>query len=406
MAPLVAAAAPWIASAVGSMLPLIVDSFRSGKSPEEAQKMIAPQRQAMIERLIGSGMNMQQAEAMTDEAMADEIAKAQLPEPMNPWLTAALAIGGGIGGYKLGAKFASKGTPTPDVSKEAKIDTPAEQAIAKPASGQAPSAPRTPDMVSPEELAPVQMRAEAMSRMQPSAIDVRNTRMLNGVPAPKPKDNPLSAEEIDRLINEAVPTPKSSPFPAKPMSASDEIAAKLEARQAYDAKLRSMDNTDPSLISAVDEMMPAGRPAPMGPFPARVEQGMVDDMMPSSAFRRPAPEFLPGEMQSRTPSASMRPWDDLPEIQAARARDAVTAGKMQYQLDAGPTRTVGELVGTPATASPFPASLARSMDRAPAVRNAQVGEALSSKQSIMEQIRRMQMERDWEQQELLARLGQ
>jgi hypothetical protein len=46
------------------------------------------------------------------------------------------------------------------------------------------------------------------------------------------------------------------------------------------------------------------------------------------------------------------------------------------------------------------------MDRAPAVRNAQVSEALSSKQSIMEQIRRMQMERDWEQQDLLARLGQ
>lgn len=134
-----AAALPWIASAVGSMLPMIVDSFRSGKSPEEAQKQIAPQRQAMVERLIGSGMNMQQAEAMTDEAMADELSKAQLPEPMNPWLTAALAIGGGIGGYKLGAKFA-KGAPTPDVSKEAKIDTPAEQAVAKPASGQAPSA--------------------------------------------------------------------------------------------------------------------------------------------------------------------------------------------------------------------------------------------------------------------------
>jgi hypothetical protein len=165
-----AAAIPWIASAVGSMLPMIVDSFRSGKSPEEAQKQIAPQRQAMIERLIGSGMNMQQAEAMTDEAMADELEKAQLPEPMNPWLTAALAIGGGIGGYKLGAKFAGKGAPTPEVSKEAKIDTPAEQAIAKPASGQAPSVSNATDMA--ETMAaqkagrPVEMRQQILEDLE------------------------------------------------------------------------------------------------------------------------------------------------------------------------------------------------------------------------------------------------
>jgi len=286
-----AAAIPWIASAVGSMLPMIIDSFRSGKSPEEAQKEIAPQRQAMVERLIGSGMNMQQAEAMTDEAMADELAKAQLPEPMNPWLTAALAIGGGIGGYKLGAKFAGKGATTPDVSKEAKIDTPAEQAVAKPASGQAPSAQRTPDMVSPDELAPVQMRAEAMSRMQPSAMDIRNTRMLNGVPAPVRQAAPAAPSPA---------TPASSPFPSKPMSASDEIAAKLEARQAYDAKLRSMDNTDPSLISAVDDMVPASRP--QGPFP----------------------EFLPGEFQSKTPSAMLRPWESMPEVEGAMIRKALS----------------------------------------------------------------------------------
>jgi hypothetical protein len=230
-----AAAVPWIASAVGSMLPMIVDSFRSGKSPEEAQKMIAPQRQAMIERLIGSGMNMQQAEAMTDEAMADELAKAQLPEPMNPWLTAALAIGGGIGGYKLGAKFAGKGTPTPDVGKEAKIDTPAEQAVAKPASGQAPSA--TP----------------------------------------------------------AAPT--DSPMPAR---MGDDIAAKLESRAGYDAKRMSLDNSDPSLVAAVDEMVPAMRPR--GPFP----------------------EFLPGEFQSRTPSASLRPWESMPEVEGAMIRKSLS----------------------------------------------------------------------------------
>jgi len=324
MAPLVAAAVPWIASAVGSMLPMIVDSFRSGKSPEEAQKMIAPQRQAMVERLIGSGMNMQQAEAMTDEAMADELAKAQLPEPMNPWLTAALAIGGGIGGYKLGAKFAPKGAPTPapeaaDAAKAAKIDTPAEQAIAKPASGQIPSTPK-PNMVSPEELAPVQMQAEARSRMQPSAMDIRNTRMLNGVPAPQ-RDRVLSPDEFDAMISSLERKPMASPFPAKPMSASDEIAAKLDARSGYDAKLRSLDNTDDALISAVDDMVPASRP--QGPFP----------------------EFLPGEFQSKTPSAMLRPWESMPEVEGAMIR------KMLGKRRADPRGIVNLL---PPEGGPFP----------------------------------------------------
>jgi hypothetical protein len=199
MGPLVAAAVPWIASAAGSMLPLIVDSFRSGKSPEEAQKMIAPQRQAMVERLIGSGMNMQQAEAMTDEAMADELAKAQLPEPMNPWLTAALAIGGGIGGYKLGAKFAPKGAPA-DVSKQAKMDTPAEQAAAKPASGQEPSPLEVQNAMTggiggpfPTKAAPRVANPKLTGTPQADM-----SAMLAG--GPFPKKPPMDENEIDRLL--------------------------------------------------------------------------------------------------------------------------------------------------------------------------------------------------------------
>jgi len=201
MAPLVAAAVPWIASAVGSMLPMIVDSFRSGKSPEEAQKMIAPQRQAMVERLIGSGMNMQQAEAMTDEAMADELSKAQLPEPMNPWLTAALAIGGGIGGYKLGAKFA-KGASV----DAAKIDTPAEQAVAKPASGQDPSPLDVQNAMSGGIGSPFPMKPSMVPRKPPPVppkgtnnVDVGT--MLGGGPFPgKKTPDQLTMEEIDALL--------------------------------------------------------------------------------------------------------------------------------------------------------------------------------------------------------------
>lgn len=249
-----AAALPWIASAVGSMLPMIVDSFRSGKSPEEAQKQIAPQRQAMVERLIGSGMNMQQAEAMTDEAMSEELEKAQLPEPMSPWLTAAMAIGGGIGGYKLGKMAAGKMAPaTAEVTKAAKIDTPAEQSVAKPASGQAPSA-------------------------APSA----------------PTDSPM------------------------PPRVGNDIAAKLESRAGYDAKRMAMDNTDPSLVSAVDDMVPASRP--QGPFP----------------------EFLPGEMQSRTPSAMLRPWESMPEVEGAMIR------KQLGKLKADPRGVMASM------RSPFP----------------------------------------------------
>lgn len=282
----IAAAIPWIASAVGTMLPAIVDAFRSGKSPEEAQQIVAPQRQAMVERLIGSGMSQTAAEAMADEAMADEVAKAQLPEPMSPWLSAALAIGGGIGGYKLGKMATGRMTPAgADAAKAAKIDTPAEQALAKPASGQAPS------VAPPAEPAHLGME-------------------------PQIKDA------------EVLSVSGRSPFPPPPMDA--EFAA-----------------------------LNMG-----GQVPGRATRRFT---MPSSDVRG-----LPG------PAAAM------PE----------EAGMM------------GEIMGTPATASPFPASLNRSMGRAPMARSQQMSEAFGGKRGMEDQIRRMQMERDWEQQELLSRMAQ
>lgn len=124
--PLAAKAAPWIASTIGTMLPAIVDSFRSGKSPEEAAKIVAPKRQEIVDRLIGTGMNQAAAEAMADESIKGELANAQLPEPMNPWLTAGLAIAGGVGGYKagkmIGAKIAQPITSAPPASAPSSAD--------------------------------------------------------------------------------------------------------------------------------------------------------------------------------------------------------------------------------------------------------------------------------------------
>lgn len=99
---------PFVIGTLASvLLPAIIDAFRSGKSPEEAAKIIAPHRKEIIDRLVGSGMNGPAAEAMADESLKSELAQAQLPEPMNPWLQGALMLGGGIAGYKGGVKLQS-----------------------------------------------------------------------------------------------------------------------------------------------------------------------------------------------------------------------------------------------------------------------------------------------------------
>jgi len=111
MLPIIASAIPWIASAVGAALPSIIDAFRSGKSPEEAQKIIAPHRKEVVDRLVGTGMNQAAAEAMADESMKGEFEKAQLPEPMNPWLSLALHTAGGIAGFKGGKALSRRLDP-------------------------------------------------------------------------------------------------------------------------------------------------------------------------------------------------------------------------------------------------------------------------------------------------------
>lgn len=132
---------PIALSVVGGLLPAIIDAFRSGKSPEEAAKIIAPKRQEMIDRFIGSGMNSDAAEKEADIALKDEFAKAQLPEPLNPWLSTGLMALGAYGGYKVGkgiqAARAAKSTPA--VETAAKPATEPAAAVAKTEPAPAPS---------------------------------------------------------------------------------------------------------------------------------------------------------------------------------------------------------------------------------------------------------------------------
>lgn len=51
-------------------------------------------------------------------------------------------------------------------------------------------------------------------------------------------------------------------------------------------------------------------------------QGLIDESMPKPPMGK-IPEFLPGEMVSKTPSASLAPWEGLPEVEAAIVRKAL-----------------------------------------------------------------------------------
>lgn len=134
-APLLAAAAPWVLSIVGSMLPVVVDAFRTGKSPEEAAKIVEPKRQEIIDRLVGTGMNRAAAEVMADESIKGELEKAKLPEPMNPWLSAALSIGGLAAGVYGGAKIGKRLGGTPHVDPAAAAAETSPEPVLPPTKG-------------------------------------------------------------------------------------------------------------------------------------------------------------------------------------------------------------------------------------------------------------------------------
>ena len=106
-----AVAGPWGAIAgtaggiLGSLLPEIIDAFRTAKTPEEAQAAVAPKLQAMVATLQARGMTHEQALAKANEAIQPELeAAAQGGDPMSPLAQVALS---GIG--ILGGAYAGRG---------------------------------------------------------------------------------------------------------------------------------------------------------------------------------------------------------------------------------------------------------------------------------------------------------
>ena len=216
-----------IGAGIGAILPLIMEAMRDKPDPEKAKEVLRSQRQGLVERAIGSGMNQTEAERSVDAQLEQEFAAADEAGEFNTpvgEMVAGAVLGGALpwaggklaGMFKGGAKAATAAT--------------------------APTAAAA--------AAPV-----AASMPRPSAI--------------------------------AKPTAAVRP--------EDEIAAKLQGREAYDAKLKSLDNSDPELQRMVDESMMAGRKP--SPFPT-------------------APDFMPGEMEMRVPSKSLKPWESTPEIES------------------------------------------------------------------------------------------
>lgn len=203
---------PVVLSIVGSLLPSIVDSLRSGKSPEEAAQIIAPKRKELIDRLVGSGLSGPAAEAMADEAMKGELEKAQLPEAMNPLVMSALSVAGMFGGMKAGNMIKA--------SRAAKAAAGTTAAAGAGAAGVAATAPKTPASApAPAEVAassaPV-ITPEVMTNAEVASMRPANTRG----PFPSPAmDNDFAS--LDRQ-GQQVPgrntrkfTTVDSPFPAR-----------------------------------------------------------------------------------------------------------------------------------------------------------------------------------------------
>jgi hypothetical protein len=116
-------------------------------------------------------------------------------------------------------------------------------------------------------------------------------------------------------------------------------------------------------------------------------QKMIDDIMPKRDTG-PIPEFLPGEMVSKTPSASLRPWESMPEVIGANIRKE------------GATRFVGGIEGTPAGAT-----LAPNVMRAAGKRMAsERGAAFQSRADVDAAIRQAQIDGEFEKAQLLARI--
>jgi len=200
---------PVILSIAGGLLPAVIDAFRSGKSPEEAAAIVAPKRREMIDRLTGSGMNGGAAEKMADDAMQGEIEKAQLPEPMNPWLSTALMAAGAYGGFRAGKAISGMraAKTAPAVEKQTGA-TPSKQTSTNATETERPAsrAPKGDEAEAVHNTMEESGEAHAVPRLTMGP----QYRGKNQGPAPQPKTVDVQFERI-------------APFPGRPAQVSPEM---------------------------------------------------------------------------------------------------------------------------------------------------------------------------------------
>ncbi len=218
MLPFLAAAAPWVLSIAGSILPQIIDAFRTHKTPEEAQKAVQPKYDELVARMVGSGVPEERAHKMAQELIVPELEKASEAEPMNPILSLGISGLGMWGGAKLGSKLG--GALLGKGVKAAATAAPAIAAEAKALRlGHDPrvSASRTPDVIH---------QPSGDERMFPGAKHVRevDAEVLPDAPFPRlghegverATPSPIRMGPGDeRQFKGAKHQPPRSPFPVK-----------------------------------------------------------------------------------------------------------------------------------------------------------------------------------------------
>lgn len=85
-------------SALGALLPPVVDAILGSRSKEEAEAALAPQRDRMMANLVAQGMSPEEATAQIDESLQGEL-MAKMQEGVMPgWMTMGASLaGGGLG---------------------------------------------------------------------------------------------------------------------------------------------------------------------------------------------------------------------------------------------------------------------------------------------------------------------
>lgn len=100
---------PWTLGIIGSFLPSIASAVLGSKSKEEAQSILAPERQRMVAALIAEGADPGEAEQQADAALEGELVGKMQEGALPGWAEAGLGVvGGGVGGL-AGAAFKKGG---------------------------------------------------------------------------------------------------------------------------------------------------------------------------------------------------------------------------------------------------------------------------------------------------------